>query len=125
MLKAVSGSIVALGTDEIRGVETSHYQATIDVAKLEQLVPAEQRQSLGSLDEAAKAAGLSDHSGRGLDRRRPARAQALDGRRREAAGDEPAVKASLVVELYDYGKPLDIQLPPADEVVDASTLKPS
>ena len=34
------------------------------------------------------------------------------------------VKASLVVELYDYGKPLDLELPPADQVVDAATLKP-
>ena len=33
------------------------------------------------------------------------------------------VKASLVVELYDYGTPLELNLPPADEVVDASTLK--
>ena len=40
-------------------------------------------------------------------------------------GTSQAVKASLVVELYDYGKPLEIHLPPADEVVDASALKPS
>ena len=45
LLKAVSGSIEAVGTDEIRGVETSHYQATIDTAKVEKLVPAAQRQS--------------------------------------------------------------------------------
>ena len=61
MLKAVSGSIEAVGTEEIRGVETSHYMATVDVAKLEQLVPAEQRQSLGRLDEAAKA-GRADRA---------------------------------------------------------------
>ena len=33
------------------------------------------------------------------------------------------MKASLVVELYDYGKPLELELPPADQVVDAATLK--
>ncbi len=33
------------------------------------------------------------------------------------------VKASLVVELYDYGVPLDLELPPADRVVDAATLE--
>ena len=32
LLKAVSGSITAVGSDEIRGVETSHYRATIDKA---------------------------------------------------------------------------------------------
>ena len=35
------------------------------------------------------------------------------------------MKASFAVELYDYGKPLEITLPPADEVVDAATLKTS
>ena len=40
-------------------------------------------------------------------------------------GSDASVKASLVVELYDYGEPLDLELPPADQVVDAATLKPS
>ena len=57
MLKAVSGSIEAVGSEEIRGVETSHYKATIDTAKIEKLIPAAQRQSLGGLDQAARQAG--------------------------------------------------------------------
>ena len=36
-----------------------------------------------------------------------------------------SMKASLVVELYDYGKALDLDLPPADQVADAATLKPT
>ena len=60
LLKAVSGSIEAVGSEEIRGVETSHYRATIDTPKLEQLVPEAQRQSLGGLDQAAKQAGLTE-----------------------------------------------------------------
>ena len=35
------------------------------------------------------------------------------------------MKASLVVELYDYGKALELELPPADQVADAATLKPT
>src|SRR4029077_6763614 len=31
-LKAVSGSIEAVGTEELRGVETNHYRATVDLA---------------------------------------------------------------------------------------------
>ena len=54
-------------------------------AKLEQLVPAAQRQSLGGLDQSASRQGRRDPA-RGLDRRRPAGPQALDRRRREAAG---------------------------------------
>ena len=40
-------------------------------------------------------------------------------------GTSQSVKASFEVELYDYGKSLDITLPPADQVVDAATLKSS
>ena len=57
LLKAVSGSIEAVGSEEIRGVETSHYRATIDPAKLEELVPAAQRKSLGGLDQTARRRG--------------------------------------------------------------------
>ena len=39
-------------------------------------------------------------------------------------GSEESLKASFVVELYDYGTPLELDLPPADQVADAATLKP-
>ena len=38
-------------------------------------------------------------------------------------GSDESLKASFAVELYDYGVPLDLELPPADQVVDAATLK--
>jgi len=125
MLKAVSGSIQTVGTEEIRGVETSHYMATIDIAKLEKLVPADQRESLGGLDKTAAQAGLT---GIPID-------IWIDGDQRvrkmtfeieaKQPGTSQTTKASFEVELYDYGKPLDITLPPADQVVDAATLKTS
>jgi hypothetical protein len=123
LLKAVSGSIEVVGREKIRGVETNHYRAAIDTAKLEALVPAAKRQSLGGLDQAAKQAGLTALP---LDvwidaEQRVAKLSVdLDAKR---PGTEESVKASLVIELYDYGKPLDLELPSADEVVDAATLK--
>jgi hypothetical protein len=122
-LKAVSGPIEAVGSEKIRGVETSHYRATVDTAKLEQLVPAADRQSLGGLDQAAKQAGLTELP---LDiwidaEQRVAKLSVdLDAKQ---PGSDAAVKAALVIELYDYGAPLDLELPPADQVVDAATLK--
>lgn len=122
-LKAVSGSIEAVGSEKIRGVETSHYRATVDTAKLEQLVPADQRQSLGGLDQTAKQAGLTELP---LDiwidaeQRVSKLSVDLDAKQ---PGSDAALNASLVVELYDYGAPFDVELPPADQVVDAATLK--
>ncbi len=123
LLKAVSGSIEAVGHEELRGVETSHYRATIDTAKLEKLVPAEQRQSLGSLDQTAKQAGLTELPlDIWIDADQQVRKLSIDLDAKQP-GSAASVKASLVVELYDYGAPLDFELPPADQVVDAATLK--
>jgi hypothetical protein len=122
-LKAVSGPIEAVGSEKIRGVETSHYRATVETAKLAQLVPAAQRQGLGGVDQAAKQAGLAEipiDIWIDAEQRVAKLAVDLDAKQ---PGSDAAVKAALVIELYDYGAPLDVELPPADQVVDAATLK--
>jgi hypothetical protein len=125
LLKAVSGSIEAVGTDEIRGVETSHYRATIDPAKLEKLVPAAQRESLGGLDQSIQQSGLTEIPVEiWVDSEQRVRKLSLDVDTKQP-GLAGSMKASLVVEVYDYGKALDLELPPADQVIDAATLKPS
>ncbi len=129
LLKAVSGSIEAVGTDEIRGVETSHYKATIDTAKLEKLVPAGAARDASAASTRAPAGRARRDPARDLDRRRPASPQArrsiVDAEAAVGTPRRSAVKASLVVELYDYGKALELELPPADQVADAATLKPT
>lgn len=123
LLKAVSGSIEAVGSEEIRGVETSHYRAVIDTTKLEQLVPEVQRQSLGGLDQSVKQAGLTELPlDVWVDAEQRVRKLSID-LDVEQPGTDASVKASLVAELYDYGTPLDLELPPADQVVDAATLQ--
>jgi len=114
-----------VGTDEIRGVETSHYKATIDIAKLEKLVPAAQRDSLGSVAQSAKQAGLAEIPLEiWIDSDQRVRKLSLDVDAKQP-GTSATLKASLVVEVYDYGKALQLELPPADQVADAATLKPT
>lgn len=125
LLKAVAGSIDVVGSEEVRGVETSHYRAAVDTAKLEALVPADKRKSLGGLDQAAKQAGLTAlplNIWIDAEQRIAKLSIDLDAKQ---PGSDASVKASLVIELYDYGKPLDLELPPADQVADAATLKKS
>ena len=124
-LKAVTGSIESVGSEEVRGTRTSHYRATLDPAKIASLVPAAQRDTLGSLDAAAKEAGLSklpldvwiDADGR-------LRKLTIDVDAKQPGSDQ-SVQASVAIELYDYGMPLALDLPPADQVADAATLKPN
>lgn len=122
-LKGVSGSIETVGSEEVRGVETTRYRATLDAKKLEQLIPAGQRQTLGGLGANAAQAGLNELPLEiWVDSEQRARKLSVDIDEKDpASGDQ--VKASLVVELYDYGKPLDLELPPADQVADAATLQ--
>jgi hypothetical protein len=125
ILKAVSGSIESVGTEKIRGVDTSHYRATIDVAKVAALIPADERQSLAGLDEAARQAGLSAVPlDLWVDADQRVRKLSVDLDLAQPGSSERLV-AALVVEVYDYGKPLQLDLPPADQVADASTLKPT
>jgi hypothetical protein len=139
LLEAVSGSIEAVGTDEIRGVETSHYRATVDTAKVEKLVPEAQRRALGGLGQAGRAE-IPIEVWIDADRRIRKLTIDLDGIDREppatgtsgqsgaplsslGAGGTMDLEGSIVLEVYDYGKPLDLDLPPADQVADAATLK--
>ena len=139
LLKAVSGSIEAVGTDEIRGVETSHYRATIDTAKIEKLIPEAQRQTLGGLGQSGRAEIPievwidADQRIRklaidlaGIDQEPPTTSSSgQSGMPLYSLGASGTMdlEGSVVLEVYDYGKSLDLDLPPADQVVDAATLK--
>ena len=138
LLKAVSGSIEAVGTDEIRGVETSHYKATIDTTKIEKLVPEAQRQALGGLGQSGRAKIPidvwidADQRVRKLaidlaaiDQRPTTSSSGQSGTPLYSLGASGTmdIKGSVVLEVYDYGKSLDLDLPPAGQVADAATLK--
>jgi hypothetical protein len=122
-LRAISGRIDAVGTEKVRGVETSHYTAAIDVRKLQRLVPPAQRAGLGAIDQAVTQTGLTaipidvwiDTEGR-------LRKLVMDVNA-SASGNGSTGSAKLELEVYDYGAPLRLTLPPADQVVDAATLK--
>lgn len=119
-LEAVSGPIEAVGSDELRGVETSHYRTTIDVAKLTRLVPADRRRALGGMLAQAGLAEIPLEVWIDAEQRLRKLVLAVDA---TPQGSGERLEASLTMELFDYGAPLALELPPADEVVDASALK--
>ncbi len=122
LLKAVSGPIEAVGSEDVRGVETSHYRTTLDAAKITELVPDAQRQSLGGLDETLQSALSELPLEIWIDADQRIRKLSI-----ELAAKQPLLgeaNARLTVEVFDYGQPLELELPPADQIVDATTLKP-
>jgi hypothetical protein len=123
-LRAVSGDIETVGVEQLRGVETTHYHATVDLLRYEKLVPAAKRKELKTLlGDVVEQSGLRELpvdvwlDGFGLVRKLQMRFSAT-----QPGLTEPA-EAALGFELYDYGKRIVIELPPASDVVDISSLR--
>lgn len=101
-LAGVTDDIEVIGQDVVRGVATTHYRATIDAQKALETVPESSRETLrtmlaeAQLDEYVVDVWLDED---GLLRR-----QTMDV---EAMG----ITQSITFEMFDYGAPVDIQVP--------------
>jgi hypothetical protein len=88
-----SKKVEKLGSEEIRGVTTTHYRAHLDKTKLG---------LRGSADEPGFVDAWIDEQGL------PRRIRVPFGGENEAAG---------VFDLFDFGVQVDVEVPPADEIV--------
>lgn len=115
MLEAAGGDVEAIGVEQLRGAQVTHYRATLDPAKAATTTGA-----IGPFAEGLQA-GVDEVpvdvwlDGDGLVRKLEVSFSAED---RGQVGS-----ASMSFELWDYGQDVEIDLPPADEVVDASVLR--
>ncbi len=122
-LRAASGEVEIVGTDELHGVTTTHYRATVDLAEYEKLVPASEREEAGTMvDEMLEQLGSTELpvdvwlDEEGLVRQLEMSFSAAQ------PGTTESAQASVMFELYDYGEDVEVELPPADDVVDAAAL---
>ena len=123
-LRSVSGTVETVGTEELRGVETTHYRAVIDPAELAVRMQKQAAgQKAGSLvDQLTAQAGLGEVpvdvwlDGTGLVRKLSMTFSATSPQTSQKS------EASMSFELWDYGENVDIAIPPASEVADASSL---
>jgi hypothetical protein len=122
-LRAASDDIETVGTEELRGVRTTHYRATVTLADYDKLVPAEKREEFRSmLGEMIEQTGLDEIpvdvwlDELGLVRRFDMSVTATQ------PGTAESLDATMTFELFDYGKKVDVEPPPADEVVDAADI---
>jgi hypothetical protein len=115
-LRAASGKVTRVGTEKVRGVETTHYQATLDLGHYPALVSAAQR-------EQARL-GVAALEQLGAPSKLPVDVW-IDGQhlvRRESysMSETPTGSGPFTVEgtidLYDYGKAPPITPPSADQV---------
>jgi hypothetical protein len=119
-LRATSGQVTRVGQEEVRGVKTTHYKATIDLRKMPKLG----RGSAERLIAAGSPATMPIEvwvDGRKLVRRmRMQIAMKLPATAGPAAGQE--MDLDETIELYNFGPKPRIEPPPADQVYDATEL---
>jgi hypothetical protein len=112
-LKAV-GSSRKLGSEDLSGVATTHYRATIDPKKALDRIP--DKQSAGALEQMLSSSGLSaipidvwiDRAGR--------------VRRESMKFSANGTSMDMTISFTRFGVPVDTTPPPDDQVLDAGSL---
>lgn len=112
-LRDANATVEELGTENLRGVDTTHYRALIDTEALAETMTAEER-----ADFEEELGGVSSEfpmdfwiDGDGLVRKFTLD---LSG---ETFDDPEIESARMEFEMFDYGEAIDIQAPPADQIL--------
>ena len=126
-LRGVSDSVEEVGEEEVRGEPTTHYRATVDLEKAaeEQDLPEESRRAQEQMTRQLGTTELPMDvwiDGEGLVRRyemnlpMPAPPnQTSPNVSQNGAGE---MEMTMVQEFYDFGTPVNVEPPPAEETTD-------
>ena len=126
-LETVSDNVTKVGSEAIRGVDTTHYHVTFDLAKAVNRagVPASLR---GGLSKALGARGAGpatipadvfiDASGRLRRLSMQLGLPQFGGSGGSGGSGAPGLDSTVTtsIDLYDFGTPVDVQAPPADQI---------
>lgn len=126
-LETVSSGVRALGSGPVRGVQATHYAATLDVAKAIQnkYLVASRRAALRQLLQVSGSPDLLIPidvwvDGNGLLRRLQMRFTFA-----RFPGVIGAPTLAVAIDYYDFGAPVHVQAPPADQVISSGGLSGS
>jgi hypothetical protein len=134
-LRASSGVVVSLGKDEVDGVSTTHYSATLQLSHIVERLPGDQRTAAkAALEKLGSGSGIPvevwvDELGRvrrmQMTFGAPAGSAGASAGSAGASGLAAAVSGSITLDFKSYGAVPPIVAPPANEVFDASSLAAS
>jgi hypothetical protein len=124
-LRALSGDVETVGTEALRGVETTHYRVHVDPTELAKKAAREQGAGATTdlLDQLGTQPGVTDVpldvwiDGDDLVRKLSMHLAASE------QGSSQAGDVSIAFELWDYGERVEIDVPPASQVVDAAAVR--
>jgi hypothetical protein len=114
LMRAASPDFAAVGDEDVRGVETTHYRGTVDLERLAERLSGKARQSYRRIIELTGQSSVPVDVWIGED--------GLTRRLRyeQQVGNGAAME--LTEEFYDFGVEVDVSPPPASEVVDLTEL---
>jgi hypothetical protein len=120
-----AGELEEVGTETIDGTETTHYRGTLDMEKAAEVAPPEAREGVrAAVDQAKQAFGTAEVpievwvGSDDLIRR-----MRFDYPFPPQAGGSKDSRLILQMELFDFGEPVVIEAPPADQVTDINDLE--
>ena len=102
-LRSIATSVTKLGSVAVRGVDTTEYLVTLDINKLAPSAPARQKQELAGLGLSEMNVFVS--------------ADKLI-RREEMSISVAGNTVKATIDLFDYGAPVHVSVPPASQVGD-------
>lgn len=115
-----TGDVEEVGTEQLDGVDTTHYRAMVDVSKALEQAPAQTKEQVQATLDQLEAAGLSELpidvwvDGEGLPRKVEYDLKV------NVEGQE--VQTVLAMTFTDYGIEVVVTPPPADQVTDYAEL---
>jgi hypothetical protein len=120
-LRATSGRVTKVGSETVDGVETTHYQATVDLSKYPNLVsPARRAAMKRAVDALIRLAHVHTFpidawvGGDNLVRKLHLKLnETVKGR---------AIAMDMTMHFHDFGAPVSIKLPPARQTVDLAKI---
>jgi hypothetical protein len=119
LLKGVSSNIKEVGTEPVRGADTTHYKVTLDLRKAaNQQSPAAKKQFARVLEQAQVRSVPADVWVDSEGRLR----KMLYAMRLRPNGATGSVTVRTAMELFDFGTTVTVARPPASQVTDFLTL---
>jgi hypothetical protein len=118
-LRGVSDDIERVGKEEVQGETTTHFRGTLDMQKAIEDAPAEQRKEIEAALSQLGGAGDAIPYDVFVDEEGFVRRFAMDLSGITGAAAEGATGA-ITIDFFDFGADVDIQVPPAEDVFDAT-----
>jgi hypothetical protein len=115
-LRGTTGEPEVVGTEEVRGVETTHYTATVDLAKALEEAPESARAALEQLGGSDALDGAELVVDIWIDADGLPRRQTMDMGGAFGAMGLGTGTATMTIEYFDYGEPVDIEVPAPEDV---------